>query len=96
MDIQILNSQILLSCCSIIAAALAVGLGALGVSVGEGRVVEQFLSSLTQQPDKSSEITKSFLLGIAIIEASEIYCIVFAMIFIYVNPYFDVFTKFVK
>ena len=45
------------------------------------------LSSLAQQPDASSTITRTLFVGLAMIESLAIYCFVVSMILIFANPF---------
>ena len=55
--------------------------------VGEGRAVSTALTSLAQQPDASSTITRTLFVGLAMIESIAIYCLVISMILIFANPF---------
>jgi len=74
---------------SIIVAGSATGLGAIGPAIAEGRAVAAALSSLAQQPDASSTITRTLFVGLAMIESTAIYCLVVSMILIFANPFWD-------
>ena len=56
---------------------------------GEGRAVSTALSSLAQQPDASSTITRTLFVGLAMIESIAIYCFVVSMILIFANPFWN-------
>ncbi|MBV8226765.1 MAG: F0F1 ATP synthase subunit C, partial [Verrucomicrobia bacterium] len=45
------------------------------------------LSSLAQQPDASTTITRTLFVGLAMIESIAIYCFVVSMILIFANPF---------
>lgn len=44
---------------SVLGAAICMGIGAIGPAIGEGRALAQALSSIAQQPDETSTITRT-------------------------------------
>ena len=74
---------------SIFSAAMAVSFGAIGPALGEGRAVSTALTSLAQQPDASTTITRTLFVGLAMIESIAIYCLVISMILIFANPFWN-------
>jgi F-type H+-transporting ATPase subunit c len=47
------------------------------------------LSSLAQQPDAATTITRTLFVGLAMIESIAIYCFVVSMILIFANPFWN-------
>lgn len=74
---------------SIVASGLTIAIGCIGPALGEGRAVASALSSLAQQPDASSTITRTLFVGLAMIESTAIYCFVVSMILIFANPFWN-------
>jgi F-type H+-transporting ATPase subunit c len=74
---------------SIITAGITTGFGTMGPALGEGKAVATALSSLAQQPDASSTITRTLFVGLAMIESTAIYCFVVSMILIFANPFWN-------
>jgi len=74
---------------SIFTAGLTIALGSFGPALGEGRAVSTALSSLAQQPDASTTITRTLFVGLAMIESIAIYCFVVSMILIFANPFWS-------
>ena len=74
---------------SVISAGLAIGLGAIGPALGEGRAVAQGLASIAQQPDETNTITRTLFVGLAMIESTAIYAFVVSMILLFANPFWD-------
>lgn len=74
---------------SIFTAGLTIALGSFGPALGEGRAVSTALSSLAQQPDASTTITRTLFVGLAMIESIAIYCFVVSMILIFANPFWN-------
>src|SRR5277367_2466170 len=62
---------------------ITTGFGTMGPALAEGRAVSTALSSLAQQPDASSTITRTLFVGLAMIESIAIYCLVISMILIF-------------
>jgi F-type H+-transporting ATPase subunit c len=82
-----MDSSTMVAIASIITAGLTIGIGAIGPALGEGRAVAVALTSLAQQPDASSTITRTLFVGLAMIESLAIYCFVVSMILIFANPF---------
>ena len=74
---------------SIFTAGLTIAVGVIGPALGEGRAVSTALSSLAQQPDAASTITRTLFVGLAMIESTAIYCFVVSMILIFANPFWN-------
>ena len=71
---------------TIVTAGLAVGIGTLGPGIGQGRAVAAALDAIARQPDSSDSITRTLLIGLAMIESLTIYTLVIALILLFVNP----------
>ncbi|MCB1167041.1 MAG: F0F1 ATP synthase subunit C [Leptospiraceae bacterium] len=74
---------------SIIIAGITTGFGTMGPALAEGKAVANALTSLAQQPDASSTITRTLFVGLAMIESMAIYCFVVSMILIFANPFWN-------
>lgn len=79
----------IVSFASIIIAGLTIGIGSIGPALGEGRALAQALSSIAQQPDEASTITRTLFVGLAMIESIAIYCFVISVILIFANPFWN-------
>ena len=86
-----MDSLSLIGATSIVAAALCIGMGAIGPALGEGRAVSQALASIAQQPDATPTITRTLFVGLAMIESTAIYCFVVTMILLFANPIWNYF-----
>ena len=84
-----MDNMTLIALVSIVMAGLTTGFGTMGPALAEGRAVATALTSLAQQPDASSTITRTLFVGLAMIESTAIYCFVVAMILIFANPFWD-------
>jgi F-type H+-transporting ATPase subunit c len=63
-----------------LAAALAIGLGALGPGIGLGLIGSKAMEALGRNPEASDKIFVPFILGLAFTEAIGIYALVMALI----------------
>jgi F-type H+-transporting ATPase subunit c len=77
----------LIGVASIVAAGLTIAIGSIGPALGEGWAVARALGALAQQPDKANVITRTLFVGLAMVESTAIYCLVVAMVIIFVNPF---------
>lgn len=61
-----------------LAAGLAIGLAALGGSIGQGRAVGSALEGIARNPNATGKIFTPMILGLALIESLVIYALVIA------------------
>ncbi|MEB3160338.1 MAG: F0F1 ATP synthase subunit C [Synechocystis sp.] len=76
---------------SIVMAGLTIAIGSIGPALGEGWAVARALGAIAQQPDKANVITRTLFVGLAMVESTAIYCLVVAMIILFVNPFWNYF-----
>ena len=84
-----MDSLTIVAVVSIFTAGMTIAVGVIGPALGEGRAVSTALSSLAQQPDASTTITRTLFVGLAMIESTAIYCFVVSMILIFANPFWN-------
>jgi F-type H+-transporting ATPase subunit c len=84
-----MDTTTIIAIASIITAGLTTSIGCIGPALAEGRAVASALTSLAQQPDASSTITRTLFVGLAMIESIAIYCFVISMILIFANPFWN-------
>ena len=84
---QAMTDSTLIAIASIVTAGLTTSIGCIAPAIAEGRAVVSALSSLAQQPDASSTITRTLFVGVAMIESIAIYCFVVSMILLFANPF---------
>ncbi|HVC60704.1 MAG TPA: F0F1 ATP synthase subunit C [Acetobacteraceae bacterium] len=72
---------------SVLGAALAVGLGAIGPGLGEGRAVAAALDAIARQPEAANTLSRTLFVGLAMIETMAIYCLVIALLLLFANPF---------
>jgi F-type H+-transporting ATPase subunit c len=63
-------------------AAIAIGIGALGPSIGQGLVASKAVESMGKYPEMASTIRTTMYAALGIIEACAIYPFVVAMLLI--------------
>lgn len=64
----------------LLAAALAIGLGALGPGIGIGIIGGKAMEAIGRNPDAENQIRTNMFIGIAFAEAVAIYALVVALI----------------
>ena len=72
---------------SIISAAGAMAIGAIGPAFGEARAVSTALESIARQPEAAGTISRTLFVGLGMIETTAIYCLVIALLLLFANPY---------
>lgn len=69
----------IISAASVVAAALAVGLAAIGPGIGQGNAAGQAVEGIARQPEAEGKIRGTLLLSLAFMEALTIYGLVVAL-----------------
>jgi F-type H+-transporting ATPase subunit c len=82
-----MNDATLIAVVSIVSAALAVALGAIGAARGESRIGAAAMDALARQPDEAASITRTLFVSLAMVESTAIFCLVLALILIFANPF---------
>lgn len=72
---------------SILSAALAVGFGALGPALAEGRAVAAAMEAIARQPEAAGTLSRTLFVGLAMIETTAIYALVVALLVLFANPF---------
>lgn len=62
----------------VIAAAIAVGLGALGAGIGNGLIVSKTVEGVARQPEARSMLQTIMFIGIGLVDALPIIAVVIA------------------
>ncbi|HEX8981860.1 MAG TPA: ATP synthase F0 subunit C [Ktedonobacterales bacterium] len=68
-----------------VAAALAIGIGALGPGIGIGLIAGPALGAIGRNPDAANVIRTNMILAIVFAEAISIYALVVALIILFVT-----------
>ncbi|UVI29951.1 F0F1 ATP synthase subunit C [Paenibacillus spongiae] len=56
----------------VLAAALAVGLGALGAGIGNGLIVSKTVEGISRQPELQGKLQTTMFIGVGIVEVVPI------------------------
>lgn len=67
-----------------IAAALCMGMGALGPALGEGLAAAHALDGMARQPEMQGALMRTMVLGQAITESTGIYSLLVAIVLLFV------------
>ncbi len=76
----------LIPAASVVAAALAVGLAAIGPGIGQGVAAGQAVEGIARQPEAEGKIRGTLLLSLAFMESLTIYGLVIALVLLFANP----------
>jgi len=82
----IASNKALVVACSVIAAAIVMGVGALGPGLGMGQATGGASNAVSRNPDAQGKIMLTMLVGMAMTESIAIYALVVALVIIYANP----------
>ncbi len=66
------------------AAALAIGLGAMGPAIGIGMFASKAMEAIGRNPESASKVQSAMILAIAFTEAIAVYALVVALIIMFV------------
>lgn len=66
-------------------AAIAMGIGTLGPSLGQGMVASKAVESMGKYPDMATKIRTSLILGLVVIESNCIYALLVALSLIFMT-----------
>ncbi|MFZ4665029.1 MAG: ATP synthase F0 subunit C [Prochlorotrichaceae cyanobacterium] len=77
----------LVAAASVIAAALAVGIGSIGPGIGQGTAAGQAVEGIARQPEAEGKIRGTLLLSLAFMEALTIYGLVISLVLLFANPF---------
>ncbi|MDT3428051.1 F-type H+-transporting ATPase subunit c [Paenibacillus forsythiae] len=64
-----------------IAAAIAVGLGALGAGIGNGLIISKTVEGIARQPEARATLQTTMYIGVGLVEVLPIIGVVLAFIF---------------
>lgn len=62
-----------------LAAAIAVGLGALGAGIGNGLIVSKTVEGIARQPELKGQLQTTMFIGVGLVEAVPIIGVVIAL-----------------
>jgi len=72
---------------SVVAASIAVGLGAVGPGIGQGTAAGYAVEGIARQPEAEGKIRGALLLSFAFMESLTIYGLVVALALLFANPF---------
>ncbi len=61
-----------------LAAAIAIGLAALGAGLGNGMIVSRTVEGIARQPELRGALQTTMFIGVALVEAIPIFAVVIA------------------
>jgi F-type H+-transporting ATPase subunit c len=67
-----------------IVAGFTVAIGSIGPALAEGRAAAAALDAIARQPDERNTLTRTLFVSLAMIESTAIYCLVVALILLFV------------
>ncbi len=67
----------------VLAAGLAVGLGAIGPAIGEGMIGAKALEAMGRNPEMADKLFTNMLVAMAIAESTAIYALLIAFIILF-------------
>ena len=62
---------------TVLAAGLAIGLGAIGAGIGQGMAVGKALEAMARQPEMAKQLTTLMYIGMALVEGMALLGVVF-------------------
>jgi F-type H+-transporting ATPase subunit c len=72
---------------TVLAAGLAIGLGAIGSGIGMGTAIGGACEGTSRNPEAGGKITTTMIIGLAMIESLTIYALVVALLLLFANPF---------
>jgi len=67
----------------VLAAGLAMGLGAIGPGIGEGIIAGKAIESMARNPEISDKLFTNMLISMAICESTAIYALLISFIILF-------------
>ncbi len=68
----------------LLAAAISIGLGAIGPAIGEGMIAAKALSAIGRNPEASGKIMPFMFATMAVTESTGIYALVISLLILFV------------
>ncbi len=72
---------------AVLAAGLAIGLGAIGSGIGMGTAIGGACEGTSRNPEAGGRILTTMIIGLAMIESLTIYALVVALLLLFANPF---------
>lgn len=64
----------------LLAAAIAIGLAALGAGIGNGLIISRTVEGIARQPELRSQLQTTMFIGVGLVEAVPIIAVVIAFL----------------
>lgn len=80
-------SKVIFAVGAMVAAAFAIGVGAVGAALGIGSAANAACNAVGRNPGVQGKIMMTMLVGMAMAESIAIYCLVISLVLLYANPY---------
>lgn len=80
-----MDSLTLLRIAEALSSAFAVSIGCSAAAIAQGMAVKQACDSMARQPDLAGELRFTMIIGLAMIESLAIYCLLVALILLFVR-----------
>ena len=77
----------LVAAASVVAAAIAIGVGAVGPGIGQGTAAGSAVEGIARQPEAEDKIRGTLLISLAFMESLTIYGLVIALVLLFANPF---------
>lgn len=68
---------------ALISAALAIAIGTIGTSLGQGNAIAKAMEAIGRNPEASANIRTTLLIGLAFIESLCIYALVISFLILF-------------
>lgn len=81
-----MDAVTLIGAMSVLSAGLCIAIGGIAPAIGEANIAANALRSIAQQPDESSNITRTLFVSMAMVESTAIYAFVVTILLLYSNP----------
>lgn len=91
-----MDAVALIGAMSVLAAGLCIAIGGIAPAIGEANVAANALRAIAQQPDESSNITRTLFVAMAMVESTAIYAFVITILLLYANPIWNEALKLVQ
>ncbi|MBO5945365.1 MAG: ATP synthase F0 subunit C [Clostridia bacterium] len=75
--------QAIITAAKALCAALCMGIGAIGPSIGEGNAGGKALEGMARQPEVAGTLRTNMILGCAITETTGIYSLVISLLILF-------------
>jgi len=84
---MLIDAKTLIYIASILGAAFAMGVGAVGAGIGQGIAAGKAVESVARQPEAQGDILRTLIIGDAFTETIAIYALVVSIILLFANPF---------